>query len=236
MKYKNIFFDLYGTLIDIKTDDYKPEIFHNLSKYLNYEGIKVESESFQIKFEENIKRQLLISIEKYPDVDIKKAFCETISSFGYNACDYILDFTMKIYRSLSIVEFKVFDDVHMVLSSLKKDFKLGLISDAQTDFLHKEINILSLDSYFSSITHSSILGFRKPDERIFKIALDKHNAKASESVYIGDSIKRDIGSKKAGMLFILIKRGESIFDKDFSEADVIVNNLEEAQHFIRSNV
>lgn len=236
MKYKNIFFDLYGTLIDIKTDDYKPEIFYHISNYLNYEGIKVENEYFQTRFEENIKHQLAVSLEQYPDVDIKKAFYETISSFGYNTCDYILSSIMKIYRSLSTLEFKVFDDVHKVLSNLKKDFSLGLISDAQTSFLYPEISMLSLDSYFSSITHSSVLGFRKPDERIFKIALDKHNAKASESVYIGDSIKRDIGSKKAGMTFILIKRGEYIYEREFDDADIVLNNLEEVQHFIRSNV
>ncbi|AHF98017.1 MULTISPECIES: HAD family hydrolase [Desulfurella] len=236
MKYKNIFFDLYGTLIDIKTDDYKPEIFYYLSNFLNYEGIRVEKEFFQLRFEENIKHQLSISQEKYPDVDIKKAFYDTILSFGYNTCDYLLDTIMKIYRTLSILEFKVFDDVHKVLSNLKKDYNLGLISDAQTIFLYKEIGILSLESYFSSITHSSVLGFRKPDERIFKIALDKLNAKANESVYIGDSIKRDIGSKKVGMTFILVKRGESIYDKEFGEADVVVNTLEEAQHYIRSNV
>ncbi|MGB9744716.1 MAG: HAD family hydrolase [Desulfurella sp.] len=236
MKYKNIFFDLYGTLIDIKTDDYKPEIFYHLSNFLNYEGIRVEKEFFQLRFEENIKHQLSISQEKYPDVDIKKAFYDTILSFGYNTCDYLLDTIMKIYRTLSILEFKVFDDVHKVLSNLKKDYNLGLISDAQTIFLYKEIGILSLESYFSSITHSSVLGFRKPDERIFKIALDKLNAKANESVYIGDSIKRDIGSKKVGMTFILVKRGESIYDKEFGEADVVVNTLEEAQHYIRSNV
>jgi putative hydrolase of the HAD superfamily len=236
MKYKNIFFDLYGTLIDIKTDDYRPEIFYHIVYYLNYEGIRIEKEFFQPRFEENIKHQLAISLEKYPDVDIKKAFFETILSFGYNVCDYILDTIMKIYRSLSLVEFKVFDDVHKVLSSLKKDFNLGLISDAQTLFLYKEIGILSLDSYFSSITHSSVLGFRKPDERIFKIALDKHNAKANESIYIGDSIKRDIGSKKAGMTFMLIRRGESIYEEEFSQVDIVVNSLEEAQHFIRSNV
>ncbi|MGC8502529.1 HAD family hydrolase [Desulfurella sp.] len=236
MKYKNIFFDLYGTLIDIKTDDYKPEIFYHLSNFLNYEGIRVEREFFQSRFEENIKYQLSISQEKYPDVDIKKAFYDTILSFGYNTSDYLLDTIMKIYRTLSILEFKVFDDVHKVLSNLKKDYNLGLISDAQTIFLYKEISILSLESYFSSITHSSVLGFRKPDERIFKIALDKINAKASESVYIGDSIKRDIGSKKAGMTFVLIKRGESIYDKESGEADVVVNTLEEAQHYIRSNI
>ncbi|WP_291494456.1 HAD family hydrolase [Desulfurella sp.] len=236
MKYKNIFFDLYGTLIDIKTDDYKPEIFYNLSNFLNYEGIRVEKEFFQSRFEENIKHQLSVSQEKYPDVDIKKAFYDTILSFGYNTCDYLLDTIMKIYRTLSILEFNVFDDVHKVLSNLKKDYNLGLISDAQTIFLYKEISILSLESYFSSITHSSVLGFRKPDERIFKIALDKANVKASESVYIGDSIKRDIGSKKAGMTFILIKRGESIYDKESGEADVVVNTLEEAQHYIRSNI
>ncbi|HHS49352.1 MAG TPA: hypothetical protein ENM99_05905, partial [Desulfurella acetivorans] len=63
-----------------------------------------------------------------------------------------------------------------------------------------------------------------------------HNAKANESIYIGDSIKRDIGSKKAGMTFMLIKRGESIYEEEFSQVDIVVNSLEEAQHFIRSNV
>lgn len=236
MKYKNVFFDLYGTLINIKTEEYRPDIFYKLAHYLNYEGIRIDSELFQNRFEENIRHQLLISQEKYPDVDIKKAFFDTILSFGYNCCDYLLNTIMKIYRSLSIIEFNAFDDVYKVLSSLKKDFSLGLISDAQTDFLYPEITLLSLENYFTSITHSSILGFRKPDERIFKIALDTHNAKASESVYIGDSIKRDIGSKKVGMACILIKRGEYLYNENFDDADVVVSNLEEAQKYIRSNL
>ena len=34
--YKNFFFDLYGTLVDIRTDEQKPSLWRNLAEYIQY--------------------------------------------------------------------------------------------------------------------------------------------------------------------------------------------------------
>ena len=48
--------------------------------------------------------------------------------------------------------------------------------------------------------------FKKPDVRLFDMAMKKLMLKAEESVYIGDNPQKDlVGAKKAGMTFILFR-------------------------------
>ena len=39
MTIKGILFDLYGTLIDIETDESKDEIYRTIAHYLTYQGV-----------------------------------------------------------------------------------------------------------------------------------------------------------------------------------------------------
>ena len=54
--------------------------------------------------------------------------------------------------------------------------------------------------YFEEVIISEHTGFRKPDNRIFEYALNKTNAKASESIMIGDGLEVDVlGALNAGL-------------------------------------
>ena len=66
--------------------------------------------------------------------------------------------------------------------------------------------MLGLTPFFKFGVLSLRFGFKKPDVRLFDMAMKKIMINPEESVYIGDNPQKDlVGAKKAGMKFILFK-------------------------------
>jgi len=61
---------------------------------------------------------------------------------------------------------------------------------------------------FIDIVVSHELGTAKPDERIYRYLLEKHNLIAAETVFIDDMAQNIDGAKKVGMLAINFKNAE----------------------------
>ena len=107
------------------------------------------------------------------------------------------------------------------MESLKDRFKLALISN----FDHPEHvkNLLAkdkIDKYFSSILISGEVGFKKPDKRIFDIALQNMNMFPEEVLFVGDSNDDIQGAKSAGIVPIFIKRDlESVNMLDYNKIE-----------------
>lgn len=78
--------------------------------------------------------------------------------------------------------------------------KLGIVSN--TAALYQVFDILEeygIRDYFQDVTLSSVTELRKPDPDIFRIAMRQLQCVPAESVYVGDTVSRDIiGSKRAG--------------------------------------
>jgi putative hydrolase of the HAD superfamily len=205
---KGIFFDLYGTLIDILTDEYDPWVYSTLSRYLSYRDIKITPKELKKTYFEDIQSQLKQSNESYPEVDVYKIFSNMMHQYGNNkkySKSAIVD-TAVLFRSLTMRRFEVFQGVYEVLMSLAEKYELALISDAQWVFTEPEMAMLGLTQFFKFRILSSRFGFKKPDVRLFDIAMKKLMIKSEESVYIGDNPPKDlIGAKKAGMKFILFR-------------------------------
>ena len=204
---KGIFFDLYGTLIDILTDEVDPWVYSTLSRYLSYRDVKIAPKELKKTYFEDIQSQLKQSNESYPEVDVCKIFSNIMHRYGNKTYSKsaIVD-TAVLFRSLTMRRFEVFQGVYEVLESLLKKFELSLISDAQWVFTEPEMAMLGLTPYFKFRILSSRFGFKKPDVRLFDIAMKKLMINPEESVYIGDNPQKDlVGAKKAGMKFILFR-------------------------------
>ncbi len=79
-----------------------------------------------------------------------------------------------------------------VLEKLKKNgFTLGLVSNfyGNLDVVCREFG---LDSLMNTIVDSVLVGVRKTDPAIFRIALDSCGAEAAATTVVGDSYERDI--------------------------------------------
>ncbi len=204
---KAIFFDLYGTLIDILTDENDPWVYSTLARYLSYHGIQIAPEELKKSYFGDIQSHLKQSDEACPEVDVYKIFSNMMHRYGNKkySKSAIVD-TAVLFRSLTLRRFEVFQGVYEVLASLLEKYELALISDAQWVFTEPEMAMLGLTPFFKFRILSSRFGFKKPDVRLFDMAMKKLMIKAEESVYIGDNPPKDlVGAKKAGMTFILFK-------------------------------
>lgn len=78
--------------------------------------------------------------------------------------------------------------------------KLGIISN--TAALYQVFDVLEeygIRDFFQDVTLSSVTGFRKPAGDIFTVAMRQTQSLPEQSVYVGDTVSRDIiGSKRAG--------------------------------------
>lgn len=78
--------------------------------------------------------------------------------------------------------------------------KLGVISN--TASLYQVFDILEeygIRDYFQDVTLSSVTGYRKPDQNIFKVSLNQIRSDPSTCAYVGDTLSRDvIGPQRMG--------------------------------------
>jgi len=92
-------------------------------------------------------------------------------------------------------------EVPGVLEAIRKmGLKIGLISNVNSrGQVPTNLDLYGIRHYFDPIVLSSEYGRRKPDPAIFHYAARLANVPASQCVYIGDRIVRDIlGAKRAG--------------------------------------
>ncbi len=109
---------------------------------------------------------------------------------------------------------------------------MGVISDADSDYLMRLLKSLKILDFFDSVTSSEEAGVGKPNPEIFRKAIEKAG-NGDLYYHIGDSERRDIaGAKRLGLIAIKISR-ES--DRN-SEADYVAEDLHDAAMWIRRNV
>lgn len=82
--------------------------------------------------------------------------------------------------------------------------RLGVVSnsDGRVD---EALRAAQLHHFFDVVIDSQLVGFEKPDPRIFRVALDRLGIPAAEALYVGDIYEVDVvGSRRAGMDVILL--------------------------------
>ncbi len=84
--------------------------------------------------------------------------------------------------------------------------KLAVVSNTFVPgkVLDRHMEMLGLLRYFPQRIYSCEVRFRKPDRRIFQLALERAGLAASEAIFVGDSLAADIrGGRRAGMVTVL---------------------------------
>jgi len=206
-KIQAIIFDLYGTLIDVSTNEDKNEIFDFLSVYLQYYDINISSGKLRSAFKEEKDDNLKSRHERYPEVNFQEVFEDILKKEG-STSSYLVKSCCKLFRILSRERFQLFPDSIPVLKEMKNSgFPLGLVSNAQKVFTANEMRILGLQQYFKHMIFSSRYGITKPDHRLFMIVCAMLDVSPENTVYIGDNPYNDVkGANKIGMTSILLSR------------------------------
>jgi putative hydrolase of the HAD superfamily len=83
-------------------------------------------------------------------------------------------------------------------------FRLGVVSNSDGR-AEEALVAAGLRTCFEVVVDSPLVGFEKPDPRIFHLALKQMGVRPDEAVYVGDIYEVDVvGARRAGMSVVLV--------------------------------
>lgn len=210
--YKNYIFDLYGTLVDIHTDEEEKQVWERLALFYGYYGAIYTPEELQeayatlVRNGEKVKKSELeaeprYAHEAFPEIQIENVFWELFRAKGVDAGMELSIHAGQFFRVLSTEYVRLYEGVPKMLYAIRKmGSKVYLLSNAQRIFTAYEMNLLKISQYFDGILISSEYGTKKPDIRFFNTLLEEYALNPKECIMIGNDAKSDIaGAKAAGM-------------------------------------
>ncbi|MBA4142453.1 MAG: HAD family hydrolase [Nitrosospira sp.] len=208
MTIKGILFDLYGMLIDIQTDETMEEIYRTIAHYLTHHGVYLHRGEVREHYDHILKRQKEARGEQYAEIDVEAIWNEFLLQEGIRSTPIrgqLAKVLAHLFRGISRHRLRVYPGVKKVLNELQGTYRLAIVTDAQSCYALPEIRAVGLDGYFEAIVMSSRYGFRKPDSRLYKKALEKMALESSEVICVGNDMFRDIyGARLLGMKTIFL--------------------------------
>jgi putative hydrolase of the HAD superfamily len=208
MAIKGILFDLYGTLIDIETDESLDEIYRGIAHYLTYQGVHLHRWEVRGRYYQIMKEQKEKSGEEHPEIDVEAIWNTLLAQDGVKEDTERRKLALilaQIYRGISRNRLQLYPGVKKVLDALRPAYSMALVSDAQPCFALPEIRAVGLEGYFDPIVISARYGFRKPDKRLIETALDGMKLLPSEVICVGNDMYRDIyGASQCGIKTIFV--------------------------------
>ena len=193
---KSIMFDLYGTLIDIHTDEENEKFWKNVAlntvEYKKFTPEKLKKEYLKLCYKHSIIKEEIDLLEVFKelyDVD-EKAAIQIATAFRGLSTKYI-----KLYRG-----------VKTLLQTLKdQGYYLYLLSNAQEIFTMHELEKLGLLEYFDGIAISSQYGVKKPNVEFYKQAMKKMDVKG-DVMMVGNDYECDVlPALKLGLKSVFIE-------------------------------
>lgn len=234
MKYRDCVFDLYGTLLDIRTDEYKDELWEKMTEMFGKKGAVYHPEElrdtyFSLIRQEESKTGARDSDdhEAHPEIQIEKIFSQLFAVKGVSAEKLSVDEYARQFRVYSREYIRAYDGAAELLEALKKKGKrIWLLSNAQRIFTMDELKETGLLPLFDGIYISSDYGCRKPDPTFFQTLLLEQGIQAEAAVMIGNDGSCDIQPAKAlGMKTIYIRSNISP-EEPIPEADYVLPHMD----------
>jgi putative hydrolase of the HAD superfamily len=192
-KIKGLIFDCYKTLIDIKTDEGSWETNERVSRWLLYQGVRIQPGRLREEYKWKVINKLGNSGQKYPDIRVEEIFSEICAENAFREIDpYWLGIeTAKVFRTASLKKLEPYPKSLRLLEKYK-DVPKCIVSNAQRVFTEHELRFLGLYDRFNFVIMSSDHRIKKPDTRLFRMALNHLGLEPWEVLSIGDTPENDI--------------------------------------------
>lgn len=234
MRYRHCVFDLYGTLVDIHTDEDTPRLWMAMADHYRVRGAAYSPEELHTAYLHLVQEAESDSTplrrdahEAHPEIQIEQVFARL-----FREKDAAADLSRAVqvgrrFRELSTEYIRLYDGARELLTALRqRGCKLWLLSNAQAIFTRWELEQLGLADCFDGIYLSSDYGVKKPDRRFFEILLREQNIDPKTAVMIGNDGVCDIqGGRQAGLATVYIRSNLSP-DEPVPQADHALDHLD----------
>ena len=225
-KFKDVFFDLDHTLWDFDKNSK-----YTFKKILNDNKINIDLDDFLATYipinsnywslyrENNISKNKLrygrlIDTFKALDRDVST---EIISKLSNDYIKHLSSFNFLIDGTISILKY------------LNGRYKLHIITNGFQEVQNLKLINSGIDNFFDTITNSEMAGVKKPNEKIFQLAINKAKTDFDSSIMIGDNLEADIqGALNVGMNAILFNYHKVNVPKGVNS----INKLDQLKNYL----
>ena len=199
MTYENYVFDLYGTLIDIHTDESGEEFWRSIAELYACAGVRYSPKELQKKYllycADDERTLALRTGYAFPEIRLENVFLRLLDGENIpeeKKTEWVRALA-KCFRTLSRDHLCVFPPTLPTLRELKRRGKrLFLLSNAQTVFTEDELALTGVDGFFDGILISSDCGMRKPQSEFMRLLLDRFGLDPKKTVMIGNDASTDM--------------------------------------------
>ena len=222
MRYSDLIFDLYGTLVDIHTEE-SAEVWEKTAIYLGFYGVHITGKALQEACARHLARrevQAGQSYECYPDIPFEEVLDAVLEENGCPDDPRELSLrAAQLFRICSMEYICLYPGVLEALEVFRsKGLRLWLLSNAQRVFTAYELRLLGLGDQLDGIYISSDYQCRKPDLRFYQALIDERKLDVTKTLMIGNDRQTDIaGARNAGMATLYMHT--ALTPADQAEAD-----------------
>ena len=138
---------------------------------------------------------------------------------------YKINFEMKnellnLYKILS-----TFSEVPETLKSLKKNFKLAILSNGTPELLNELVASNKLENIFDDIFSVESVGIYKPFHKVYDLPIKKYKIKKHEVAFLSSNTWDVSGAGNYGYNSIWVNRTKNTFDNLDYEPKFEIDNL-----------
>lgn len=195
-QYKAVFFDLYGTLIDIRTDEESVRAWNALYEAFRDAGAEYASaDGVRRAFDEGLAQAMEgHESDRWYEPDYIPVYQRMLADRGVAADERMARDMGRVFRRASTNLIRLYPGAMAMLGRLHDaGVRTVLVSNAQSCFTRPELALLGLDKALDDVLISSEEGVRKPGAELFERALRREGLAADQAVMVGNDATSDIG-------------------------------------------
>ncbi len=237
-----VLFDLGGTLIHFEGawPDLMQTANKELLKNLEEHGLAVDPELFLSKFRQRLAEYYVQRESEFIEYTTAQILQSLLIEMGHrDVTSEMLKPALKRLYAVSQALWKTESDTVSTLRLLKDSgVRMGIVSNASDDDdVQTLVDNAAIRTYFDFVLSSAACGIRKPNPRIFQIALEHWKLPSERAAMVGDTLGADIlGARNAGIYSIWItRRADSPGNRDHEDTirpDATIATLTELPELI----
>lgn len=213
MKYKAVIFDLFGTLVNLYVGPRYQAMFERVAEILN-----ISPQEMRRYWQKSLYDR---SIGVIPDN--RAAFRAMLGELGKPVTDSQIDQAIQVRLDYTARALAPRTETVKTIKAIRgAGLKTALVSDCTS-----EVPDVWSDTAFTGLfdvtLFSCSVGVKKPDPRIYRMALDQLGMKAEDCLYVGDGSSNELsGARAVGLKAVLIRDPDEIVetvDPDTREDD-----------------
>ncbi len=190
-------------------------------------GLGLDCDHFHEEFKACLQRYYAERDSQQIETSTSAVLKELLKEKGYsNVRPVLIRAALDARYRISQSNWQLADDTLSTLQTLRRNgYKLGIVSNAgDNKDVIQLVEKFEIQPYFDFVLTSAACGWRKPNPRIFEMALAHWGYSPSEAAMVGDKLEADIaGANQAGVFSIWAKR----YARTRTEADAVPNALAE---------